>query len=297
MHIVNVPQEEKIRIFHGMQPVAVPATGPDLQFSVAERLFLEVHGYVVVERFLPPATAATLRATLEDLEVRFRRTGERPAAPAFLSSHDPTFFRVDHLAHLAPCFHAYLSDPRILGRCEDMVGHELRLEQSDAHIRRPRADAPDRYSFHRHPRLGLGGVEHNGLYHYPFVKALTNLSDLGPDDGGTAVIVGSHKVPHHLTAHLIRAAAADPRLIHQVVAPAGSTLFFYESLIHSSGINRSGRPRPLIIGGYTPTLFQPQHGEHPDPGFLATLSPEHQALYSGSRAWEGEIRLRQLPEA
>ena len=29
-----------------------------------------------------------------------------------------------------------------------------------------------------------------GLYHYSFVKTLTNLSDLGPDDGGTIVIPG-----------------------------------------------------------------------------------------------------------
>ena len=30
-----------------------------------------------------------------------------------------------------------------------------------------------------------------GLFHYSFVKTLTNLTDLGPDDGGTVVIAGS----------------------------------------------------------------------------------------------------------
>ncbi len=93
---------------------------------------------------------------------------------------------------------------------------------------------------------------------------------------------------------MIDAAARDPSLVHTVVAPAGATLFFYESLLHTSGINRSGKDRPLVIGGYTPTLFQPQHDEHPDPEFLATLSVEDRELYSGSKAWEGRERHRTI---
>jgi len=269
-------------------------TTPDCLFTVEQRLRLDIQGYVVIERFLTQAQTTELRAELYACEARFRRDGTTPAAPAFLSSSSPDNFRVDNLPHLMPCFHTYLSNPRVLGRVEEMVGHEVRLEQSDAHIRRPVEATPDRHGFHRHSRLGLGAVERNGLYHFPFVKALTNLSDLGPDDGGTAVIAGSHKLPGHLNQVLIEAAARDPSLIHHVVAPAGSTLFFYESLIHSSGLNRSGKDRPLVLGGYTPTLFQPQHGENPDPAFLATLSQEHRDLYSGARAWDGQEWHREL---
>ncbi len=271
-----------------------PMQGLDLQFTVEQRLQLDIHGFVVIERFLADDEVVRLRETIYELEARFRRDGTAPAAPAFLSSSSRENFRVDNLPHLAPCYHRYLSDPRVLGRVEEMMGHEVRLEQSDSHIRRPTPGRPDAYGFHRHTRLGLGSVERNGLYHFPFVKALTNLSDLGPDDGGTAVIAGSHKLPGHLDPVLIEASVRDPSLIRTVIAPAGSTLFFYESLLHSSGLNRSGKDRPLVLGGYTPTLFQPQHGENPEPGFLKTLSPEHQNLYSGARAWEGQERHREL---
>ena len=235
-----------------------------------------------------------LRETLYGYESRFRASGALPRKPSFLSTSTVHSFRVDNLPHLAPCFHRYLSDKRVVGRVVEMIGHEVRLEQSDAHIRRPEAGKPDHFSFHRANRLGLGSVGPNGLYHFPFVKALTNLSDLGPDDGGTVVIAGSHKLPQHLDRAMIEAAARDPSLIHHVVAPAGSTLFFYESLLHSSGINRSGLDRPLVLGGYTPTLFQPQHEEHPDPEFLATLGAEDRELYSGSRAWDGRERHRTI---
>jgi ectoine hydroxylase-related dioxygenase (phytanoyl-CoA dioxygenase family) len=271
-----------------------PSVSADLLFTVEQRLHLDIHGYVVIERFVSTADVVELRETLYDLEARFLRDGTRPRPPTFLSGTTHENFRVDNLPHLAPCFHRYLSDPRLVGRAEEMIGHEARLEQSDAHIRRPTPGSTDAYSFHRHNRLGLGSVERNGLYHFPFMKALTNLDELAPDDGGTAVIAGTHKLPGHLDRVLIEAAMRDPSLVHHVVAPAGSTLFFYESLIHSSGLNRSGKPRPLVLGGYTPSLFQPQHDEHPDAAFLATLGERDRQLYSGSKAWEGRERHREL---
>jgi ectoine hydroxylase-related dioxygenase (phytanoyl-CoA dioxygenase family) len=273
-------------------PVAPVAQ--DLLFTVEQRLHLDIHGYVVIEGFVPPAEAAELRATLYEFEERFQRDGTMPPRPSFLSCKTRDSFRVDNLPHLAPCFHRYLSAPRLIGRVEEMIGHEVRLEQSDAHIRRPIPGKPDAYGFHRATRLGFGSVERNGLYHFPFVKALTNLDDLGPDDGGTAVIGGSHKLPGHLDRVLIESALRDPTLIQRVVAPAGSTLFFYESLMHSSGVNRSGKDRPLVLGGYTPQLFQPQHEEHPDPAFLATLGQRERELYAGSKAWEGRERHRSI---
>ena len=48
------------------------------------------------------------------------------------------------------------------------------------------------------------------------------------------MIAGSHKIdPTVDTAEIIEAAIADPSLIHHVVAPAGSTLVFFESTIHA----------------------------------------------------------------
>ena len=58
----------------------------------------------------------------------------------------------------------------------------------------------------------------------PHHHFMTNLTDLGPEDGGTVVIAGSHKVDVPPST-LIELAYQDPSLIHQVIAPAGSTLF------------------------------------------------------------------------
>lgn len=72
-------------------------------------------------------------------------------------------------------------------------------------------------------------------------------------DGGTLCVAGSHKIdPTVDPQDIIKAAYEDPTLLHHVVAPAGSTMIFFESTIHASGIIRSGKDRPLIISGFSP---------------------------------------------
>ena len=86
----------------------------------------------------------------------------------------------------------------------------------------------------------------------------------------------------------------DPRLIHQVEAPAGSTLLFFESLMHSHGIMGSGRERVLVLGGYTPTMFQTWRGYEPSADFVATLPDEHRALLTGEARYGVQRKGRDL---
>ena len=121
------------------------------------------------------------------------------------------------------------------------------------------------------------------------------MTDLGPDDGGTTVIAGTHKVPQDVPQEeIVAAALEDPSLIHQVEAPAGSTLLFYESLIHAAGIIRSDCDRLLILGGYMPTMFQAWMGYEPDPDFVQTLPDEHRQLLTGEQKFHWPRQPRQL---
>jgi hypothetical protein len=270
------------------QPIPFPALTP------AQRLHIEIYGYVIIENVLSASEVNALKDTLYGIEDDFRRTGELPGPNCFNTSTTENFFRIDNLPHLAPCFFDYLTKPFIVGMAEEIIGGRARLQQSDAHIRRPVPDEDRRYGFHR----GINpAYEHydKGLYHFSFIKALTNLTDLGPDDGGTTVIAGTHKVPTDIPQEAIVAAAMeDPSMIHQVEAPAGSTLLFYESLVHAAGIIKSDKDRLLILGGYMPTMFQPWMGYEPDPDFAATLSDEHRALLTGEQKFNWPRKHRDL---
>ena len=71
-------------------------------------------------------------------------------------------------------------------------------------------------------------------------------------------------------------------------------LLFYESLLHSSGIIRSDRDRLLILGGYTPTMFQTWNGYEPDPDFAQAAPEEFRPLLTGSAKYGWERKLRRL---
>ena len=262
--------------------------------SPAQRLHIEIYGYVIIENVLTQSEVDVVKDTLYSIEADFRRTGELPGPNCFNTSTSETFFRIDNLPHLAPCFFDYITHPFIVGMAEEIIGGPARLSQSDAHIRRPVENKEDHFGFHRGINPAYSHYE-QGLYHFSFVKALTNLTDLGPDDGGTTVIAGTHKVPTDVPQEAIVAAAMDDRsMIHQVEAPAGSTLLFYESLLHASGIIKSNRDRLLVLGGYVPSMFQAWNRYDPDPDFAKALSDQHRALITGEQKFQWTRKLRDL---
>ena len=121
-------------------------------------------------------------------------------------------------------------------------------------------------------------TEH-GLHHFSFVKTLTNLTDLGPGDGGTSVIAGSHKL-RVSSEDMIAAAEATPSLVHHIEAPAGSTLLFTETLFHATGPVLTDRERVVIISGYHPRN-QSTHLVKVQPEFAAELPEDIRPLITG----------------
>lgn len=275
---------------------AEPRTRPFPALTPAQRLHIEVYGYVIVENVLTTDEVEVLKETTYSIEADFRRTGELPGPNCFNTSTTEEFFRIDNLPHLAPCYFDYLTHPFIVGMAEEIIGGPARLQQSDAHIRRLVKDEEKGFGFHRGINPAYSHTE-KGLYHFSFIKALTNLTDLGPDDGGTTVIAGTHKVGTDVSREaIVDAAMEDPSMIHQVEAPAGSTLLFYESLMHSAGVIKSDRDRMLILGGYMPTMFQAWNRYDPDPDFAKTVSDEHRALLTGEEKFHWPRNPRDLGE-
>ena len=263
-----------------------------------QRLHLEVYGYVVIEKTLSEERVAALLDKIYEIEGVYRETGEYPyglVANAH-SKIDPNYFRIDNLPHIAECFFDYLTDSYLVGLAQEIVGTHVRLLQSDAHIIRypPEKMKRQHYGFHGGWHAEFGRTT-NGLYHCPFIKTLSNLTDLDEEDGGTAVIAGSHKLCGIQRQDIIEVALQDPeKLIHHVVAPAGSTLLLFESLLHSGGLCASGKERVFILGGYWPSMFQPHQGYEPNEAFLKTVPEEYHPVLTGSRCFQLESFTREL---
>ncbi len=279
---------------------ADPLKRPFPALTSAQRYHFDVFGYVVIENTLTVGETSAVLNALQDLKREFEATGD-PTGTIIrncrVSGYSPTNMHFAHVLETDPAILDYVTNPRLVGMAEEVVGGIVRLSESEAIInsRDPDsyADPEPSFGFHFGTRPPHGTYTGNGLFHSNFVKTLTNLTELGPDDGGTVVIAGSHKIALPME-DIVACAYEDRSLIHQVVAPAGSTVLFAEALIHATGQIRSDRERTIIVTGYTPPMFKADRYQEPSPEFLADL-PEHTRDYLvGRQQWGWTPRFRSL---
>jgi len=283
----------------GMSSAEAPGfERPFPALTPAQRYHFDAYGYVVIENTLSTAETGRLLDTMYRLKQDFLDSVDPSAATVRgcrLMTFEPHMTHFTHILETYPAFLEYVTHPRLVGMVEEVVGDTVRLEESEATINARNTDEAPRFGFHAGVRPDVGTYTENGLFHSSFVKTLTNLTDLGPDDGGTVVIAGSHKMkcPQE---EIIACAYEDPALIHQMTAPAGSTLLFSESLIHATGLRRSEGDRVIVIAGYTPTHFQAWNGNEPSARFVESIPEPLRPIISGSHGWRREHRFRRLGE-
>lgn len=266
----------------------------------SQRYHLEVYGYVVVENVLTPDEVATLREALQKLK-RDLLAAEDPTKAvvrgARFAIRRPYHHYLASILEADPAIAAYATHARLVGMAEELIGGEARLVEFNAHIncRDPSVDlsVPPKFGFHRGSDIPFASHVKNGLYHCNFVKTLTTLTDLGPEDGGTVVIAGSHKVDAP-EADIFACAYENRSLIHPFVAPAGSALLFSETLIHATGQIRSDRERVIIIAGYGSRLFPWWDGGSISEEFKRQIPSELETLFHGRAHWTRGPKYRTL---
>ncbi|MDA0338102.1 MAG: phytanoyl-CoA dioxygenase family protein [bacterium] len=289
-----MPPEEKM-------DVPFPALTP------AQRLHLDIYGYVVVPETLTADECGTLIGALQQLKRDLTAAGKplphepdpaskvRGACVADRNSTHHYFMR--DIEQADPSITAYITHPLMVGMAAEIIGGEIRMVESNAHINSRHPDwqsqeaATHKYGFHRGIDVPYGSYTRNGLYHCNFVKTLTNLTDLGPEDGGTVVIAGSHKMDLP-PAQLVECAYQDRSLIHQVIAPAGSTLLFVEPLIHATGLLTSDRERIILITGYGPAHLPYWGDGELTPEFKAAIPANQHLLFHGRQNWDRRVKER-----
>lgn len=266
------------------------ATRERLRLTPAQRLHVDVYGYVLLDNVLTPDEVARMK----DVLYRLKAEPDLDALRVYTNQRTDHMFHVGHLVEYDPALLAYAAHPALVPLVEEIVGGSVRLEESEAIInRRDPAIDPVTWAgkrslptgFHTGTRHGWGTYDENHHFHCLFVKTLAYLTDVGPDDGGTAVIPGSHRLSWPERT-IIEAARSDERLVHQVQATAGSVLLFPEALVHSTTAIRSDNERVVLISGYTAPMMREWPGNELSPDFVASLPDDLRSLISGGDSWE-----------
>ncbi len=132
---------------------------------------------------------------------------------------------------------------------------------------------------------------HTGRWMVGQINILMALTDIGPGDGATTVIPGSHK--SHEVHPAMRAegdrqgksegynddiVAGDQLAMHEVHLNAGQALMFTDAICHGSTARTNPGERRVLIYRYSPNCLATRYHYVPSPELMARLTPERRRI-------------------
>lgn len=243
-----------------------------MDLELGQTDFFDRNGYLLLERAFDAAEVAELRreaaellAFLVNASVANGRTSARLDLRE-LPDGTRGVRKIQPFVDLVPRFAALARDPRLvrpiaqLQRSEpELMEDKFSFKQRIAgalpglHIRRGMDD-----HFHAH-----ADYAYHADHGYPtnIVTCAIVLDDCTPDNGPFHVWPGTHKtfVPHEPlgdSSHIVPAERLEGEGL-DVLAPAGSVIFFSDLVVHSSGPNATPDPRRILFFSYCPRGSMP----------------------------------------
>ena len=125
---------------------------------------------------------------------------------------------------------------------------------------------------------------HGGRYMCGQINILVALTDIGPGDGGTMLIPGSHKsnFKHpNLDQHRMQPGGASVEGIEgaiEIYMSKGDALLFVDGISHGSARRQNEGTRRIFVYRYGPSWGNFRHGYHPSAELLARLTPERRQI-------------------
>ncbi len=115
------------------------------------------------------------------------------------------------------------------------------------------------------------------------INILIALTDIGPGDGGTMIIPGSHKSnfehPHIHKHKMAENASVDGiEEAIEIYMNAGDAILFVDALAHGSAKRSNEGTRRIIVNRYGPSWGIFRHGYQPSPELLERLTPERRQI-------------------
>lgn len=173
---------------------------------------------------------------------------------------------VHRLINRKQVFRDCFLNPEVIKGCRQLMGTELRHRFTWMIIKEPHPNRHhdrealmqvDRLAWHRDMRPKWGTFvsdDDPSLANCIMINCMIPVTDIGPDDGGTMVLEGSH--------HREGTGISDLREcpIAQIQAPRGSVVYFTETLMHTAAPILSEKRRYVMFYAYVPPWFEVWHG-------------------------------------
>ena len=124
---------------------------------------------------------------------------------------------------------------------------------------------------------------HGGRFMCGQVNVLMALTDIGPGDGGTMLIPGSHKSNFRYPFYDEQKMGKDRSVegtvgAIEVYMKAGDVLVFVDRISHGSAMRVNTGTRRIAVYRYGPSWGNFRHGYQPSPELLERLTPQRRRI-------------------
>lgn len=243
-----------------------------------EEYLFDLRGYLVLKNAVDTDHLALLNATLDtylDLEPDTWRGW------VYRANNDP----VQHLHNIFEMgepFERLIDHPAWLDHLNRFVGGDdgLFIDESFLDVR-GKGRATRMHSGAHKRRIRTQFRFHNNAFRCGQINILLALNDIGPGDGATMVIPGSHKSNLIHPAFHDREASKSLDNVEgavEVLLEAGDAAFFVDCLAHGSGVRVNEGERRIAIIRYGPHWGNDRYGFQPSPDLLERLTPARRKI-------------------
>lgn len=277
-----------------MIPAAETATRDRAVTPMEEYLF-DLRGFLVLKKAIAPDHLREINATLDTLlalDPPLQR-GEWYGGVLAHSFGGKDGINLQHIYEGGEAFERLIDHPAWIEKVKHFVGGQdnfdaafgpLFIDENFANIRGP-GEAIGLHSGGDKLTKRTQFRYENGQFGCGQINILIGLNKIGPGDGATMVIPGSHKSNFRhpdFDRHVIRAGEATSvdgvEGAIEVHLDAGDVLLFVDAISHGSAARVNAGERRIAVFRYGPSWGNFRHPYRPSEELLARLSPPRRKI-------------------
>ena len=246
--------------------------------------FFDLQGFLLLQKVLSAKEVTELNAILDDIPTL--ETGEWWRHVQAHSYNDNDGLNLQQIYEAGEPFERLIDHPAWIDKVKTFVGGEgtfdwhhgpLFIDENFANFRSP----GEAIGMHSGGHIGQQRNQFrvlNGKFHCGQINVLVALSKIGPGDGGTLIIPGSHKsnfVHPDMERYKMRSEGAGeiPDGAIEVHMDVGDALLFADAICHGSTKRTNAGQRRTLVYRYGPSWGNFRHNYEVSEELLARLTP------------------------
>ncbi len=253
--------------------------------SALDDFLFDLNGYIIVKNAVEPAMITELNQAFDNFPPLERNEWWGNAQRRDYTGE--TGFELHNCVEVGPAFEKLIDHPGWINYVSHYCGEEnsyvrgLFIDECIASIRRSGGHHPVHSGGYQGALRGKYMYEH-GLFRCGQCNVILAISDVGPGDGPTMVIPGSHKsnLPHPNQGNYMRGDRMDNlEGAVPVYLNAGDAVIFVDGIMHggSSRTNEGGERRVTIFR-YGVSWASTRYGYEYSQPLLDRLTPERRKI-------------------